>query len=103
MPVGETKARRERYEAVRSNLSWELVVDEVEEHIQEWASGDIAMHYFGHHADALDALFLMGYYEKHLPLVLRDQVHVARSEGHSWNEIAAALGVSRQAATKRFG
>lgn len=100
--MGETKARRERYEAVRSDLLWYSGVDEVADHINEWASGDIAMHYFGHHADELDSLFLMAYYEKHLSLVLRDQVHVARSENHSWNEIAAALGVSRQAATKRF-
>jgi hypothetical protein len=101
--VGETAARRQRYAEVREDLTSWSIADEVAEHILEWVSGDIAMHYFGHHADALDALFLMAFYEKWLPLVLRDQVDAALSEGHSWNEVAAALGVSRQAAKKRFG
>ncbi len=99
----ETAARRQHYADIREDLTWSATRDEVGEHILEWASGDIAMRYFGHDADALDALFLMAYYEKSLPLVLRDQVDVARSEGRSWNEVAAALGVSRQAAEKRFG
>jgi DNA-directed RNA polymerase specialized sigma24 family protein len=34
---------------------------------------------------------------------LREAVAAARSRGRSWNEIAAALGVSRQAARQRFG
>jgi hypothetical protein len=33
---------------------------------------------------------------------LREAVEVARSNGHSWNRIAIALGVSRQAARERF-
>lgn len=33
---------------------------------------------------------------------LRDAVEVARGRGRSWNEIALALGVSRQAARQRF-
>lgn len=34
---------------------------------------------------------------------LREAVVVARAHGRSWNHIALALGVSRQAARQRFG
>ncbi|KQB86000.1 hypothetical protein [Corynebacterium lowii] len=34
---------------------------------------------------------------------LHQAVHTARAQGHSWAEIGTALGVSRQAAFKRFG
>lgn len=34
---------------------------------------------------------------------IRDAVARARTEGHSWATIGAVLGVSRQAALKRFG
>lgn len=33
---------------------------------------------------------------------LREAVQVARRHGHSWNRIAIALGVSRQAARQRY-
>lgn len=33
---------------------------------------------------------------------LREAVGVARAHGRSWNEIAVALGVTRQAARQRF-
>jgi hypothetical protein len=33
---------------------------------------------------------------------LRETVEVARAHGRSWNQIAVALGVSRQAARRRF-
>ncbi|MDA8309637.1 MAG: sigma-70 family RNA polymerase sigma factor [Actinomycetota bacterium] len=33
---------------------------------------------------------------------LRESVQTARAHGRSWNHIAAALGVSRQAARQRF-
>ncbi len=33
---------------------------------------------------------------------LREAVQVARARGRSWNQIAIALGVSRQAARQRF-
>jgi len=33
---------------------------------------------------------------------LRESVEVARAHGRSWNQIAVALGVSRQAARQRF-
>jgi hypothetical protein len=34
---------------------------------------------------------------------LREAIEVARGHGRSWNQIAVALGVSRQAARQRFG
>ena len=33
---------------------------------------------------------------------LREAVEIARAHGRSWNQIAIALGVSRQAARQRF-
>ena len=33
---------------------------------------------------------------------LREAVKIARAQGRSWNQIAVALGVSRQAARQRF-
>lgn len=33
---------------------------------------------------------------------LRETVQIARANGHSWNRIAIALGVSRQAARQRY-
>ena len=33
---------------------------------------------------------------------LREAVEIARAQGRSWNQIAVALGVSRQAARQRF-
>jgi hypothetical protein len=33
---------------------------------------------------------------------LRETVEIARAHGRSWNQIAVALGVSRQAARQRF-
>lgn len=33
---------------------------------------------------------------------LREWVRIARAKGHSWNEIAEALGVTRQSAWERF-
>jgi hypothetical protein len=35
--------------------------------------------------------------------LVAERVAAARSNGRSWNRIAAALGVSRQAARQRFG
>lgn len=40
---------------------------------------------------------------RYLDKELRDTVDAARRRGHSWQEIADAIGVSRQAAWERFG
>lgn len=34
---------------------------------------------------------------------LREHIEIARAHGKSWNQIAVALGVSRQAARQRYG
>jgi len=68
----------------------------------EWASGEIAHLSFGPSADALDAVFLLSELAHELETALRWEVHAARGDGASWQEVADALGVSRQAATKRF-
>jgi biotin operon repressor len=34
---------------------------------------------------------------------LTDAVKFARDEGHSWNRIAEALGMTRQSVSERFG
>ncbi len=39
----------------------------------------------------------------HSQVELADAVAAARTHGHTWNQIAAMLGTSRQAAQERFG
>jgi hypothetical protein len=99
LPVGRIEDARERYAAVRRGVIWE----EWGLDPQEWATGEIAAHYFGSSADSLDMLCLMAAYEAELRYALEGAVDLARYDGRSWSEIAAALGVSRQAATKRSG
>jgi len=70
--------------------------------IEEWAAGDVALECFGVNADPVDALFLMAELEEWLKVALASQVQEAREWGHTWNDISYALGVSRQAARKRF-
>lgn len=100
--MGKLDGLSERYSQVRSDLE-EWLPRFVRAELANWASGEDAARYFGSHANSLDALFLIAVYEKQLPYALWRQVQAALSEGHSWNEIAVALGVSRQAARKRFG
>ena len=100
--MGHIEELRERYEAVR----WELdgvMPDYVSVELEGWASADVAMDAFGREANSLDAVCLIAAYEKAVPSALASQILAALDEGHSWNEVAAALGVSRQAARKRFG
>ena len=94
--------RRARYDDVRRSLE-EWLPDSIRDELEAWSSGEIAQEYFGRDADVLDALCLLASYEKQLPYVVWSQVQAALEEGSSWNAIAAALGVSRQAARKRFG
>lgn len=83
-------------------MRWTLG-DKVTFDLQVWASGPTAMETFGGDADALDALCLMAAYAREIPYALWCQVQAAQGDGASWAAIAAALGVSRQAAKKRYG
>ena len=51
----------------------------------------------------MEALCIMRACELQFDDLLGSYVATAREERHTWEEIAAALGVTRQAATKRFG
>lgn len=97
------KDRLERYRMAVFNDALAWMDDAVVNHLEAWCAEDAAMAIFGPGADVLDTLFLMKRYADAIPFALAHQVRAALEEGHSWNEISAALGVSRQAAVKRFG
>lgn len=95
-------ALRTRYDEARAAIDW--LPELVREEVSEFATGDIAADLFGQNMNDLDALCLMAQWERAMPYVLWAQVMGAiHEQGRSWNEVAAALGVSRQAAIKRFG
>lgn len=71
--------------------------------VHEWTAGNVLMDLFGSQADDLDALFLLAWVARNLHWILNDQIEICRGDGRSWNEIGVALGMSRQAARKRFG
>lgn len=96
-----TGQRRQAYDDIRTDLSW--LTESVLQNLQEWTGGAAALDLFGTETDSLDVLFLMSAYAAEVPYVLWQQVQDALADGASWNAIAAALGVSRQAAKKRFG
>lgn len=70
--------------------------------MREWISGPIGMETFGPGMNTLDGLSLLAASEKKMEFVIFNQIRDARNDDHSWNEIAAAMGVSRQAVRKRF-
>lgn len=99
--VGYIADLRARYDAVRESLEpW--LGDDIRTDLMAWSSGELAADSFGVGANSIDALCLLSAYERQLPYVLWFQVQAALDEGFSWAAIAAALGVSRQAAVKRF-
>ena len=71
--------------------------------IPEWFVGQTVVDFFGPGADALDSICIVASYQRVLPRIMSIQIDLARQDGHSWTDIAAALGTSRQAATKRYG
>lgn len=54
------------------------------------------------HTDDLRAIAAVSEAVRADEALLREAVEVARAHDRSWNEIAVALGVSRQAARQRF-
>ena len=95
---------RAKYDAVRDEYE-EAVFDEVQFLLQQFASGSTAEEFFGQSLSPLDALCAMDMFARNVKFALAEQIAVCLSRGyeHSWNEISAALGVSRQAVVKRFG
>ena len=53
--------------------------------------------------DPILALRALGTIEHEADRVMRECVEDCRKSGHSWAEIAEALGVTRQAVQRRFG
>jgi hypothetical protein len=53
-------------------------------------------------ADPLDVLREVAKYQRYLSAIEDQAVKAARSAGHTWEEIARAVGNSRQAAWKRW-
>jgi len=51
----------------------------------------------------LEVLREVAKYQRYLAAIERRTVQAARSEGRTWDEIGAAIGVSRQASWKRWG
>lgn len=92
----------QRYDAAREHMGlW--VPEEARATLSDWASGDAAVEVFGSDVDELDALCMMQEWERAMPFVLYSQIRQSLGEqGRSWNEVSIALGVSRQAAVKRF-
>jgi len=96
--MGKIDDLNSRYDEVRDPDGW--WEDALAEQLEAFAAGDIAMSVFGHQSDSLDHIFVLAEIERTTKLLLDYRIAVRE---FSWNEIAAALGVSRQAAVKRFG
>jgi hypothetical protein len=97
--MGRVEELRARYDAVSEAIEDGLF----ELDVRQFCSGPTLVEVFGRNADSLDVICLLAALARVLPTSIGDQIGLALNEGHSWNEIAAALGVSRQAAVKRFG
>lgn len=93
-----------RYETARQTFKESgMLADWLSHNVEGYARGETALALFGPHANALDSLCIMQVCAQAVPLALSKQIHAAIDDAQSWNEIAVALGTSRQAARKRFG
>ena len=73
--------------------------------LHEWLEADLASiagGVFGGSADTIETLAVAGWFARQMNYVLFEFVVNLRSRGTSWAEIGDALGISRQAALKRF-
>jgi|KBSMisStaDraftv2_1062788.scaffolds.fasta_scaffold2076453_1 hypothetical protein len=52
--------------------------------------------------DPLEVIKLAARYQRYLDAVQMKAVPAARASGHTWEEIGAAIGTSRQAVWQRF-
>ncbi len=94
--MASPEERTEQYAEVRQRLN-------LQEEISDLVAGEVANYAFGPSADSLDVVCLLAETVNEVVTLLRHQVGTARRDGYTWNAIAGAIGVSRQAATKRFG
>ena len=100
--MGKISELRQRYERALQRAATLGMDDAAIDRCAEWAAGDEAYGLFGRGSDVLDSIFLLAWQKTNSALT--EQIRVAiDEEGRSWNEVAAALGVSRQAAVKRHG
>jgi hypothetical protein len=65
-------------------------------------AAEVAEQFFGRAPGALDLVFLATQWHEETEFNVFTRVGDAIEAGHSWRAIAAALGVSRQAAVKRY-
>jgi hypothetical protein len=73
--------------------------------IQFWTDPDVAeiVYILRTTTDPLVALRALARAQSHWDVFIAQAVEDCRGQGLSWSEIAVALGVTRQAAQKRFG
>jgi hypothetical protein len=99
--MGGAEGRRAKYEAKRVDGEfWQNALFEF--WIPEFAAETPLMEAFGVESDSIDLLFVYAEIERSVRHLMWMLINFELEEA-SWNEIAAALGVSRQAAVKRFG
>lgn len=100
--MGRIENLRLYYEELRQDDEFEQwLFDAVKAETERLVGGRLVQKFFDGSPTALDVVFLAGYWEKEVKYALADLISDAFEEGHSWNEVAAALGVSRQAVVKR--
>ena len=102
------KDRRNRYDTIRAKgFGFTDLVDSFlgmeDRQLDEDGFENAAYEFFGVSADDLDRLFLISWIAELAQANLSTQIRACLREGWSWEEVGAALGVSRQAARKRFG
>ena len=57
----------------------------------------------GDAVDAIEVLRMAATYERYFKEVQRQAAKVIRSEGHTWQEIADSVGVTKQTAWQKWG
>lgn len=100
--MGRVDDFRTAYQEIREDDDFfEWMGDAVKEEVRILGTGRTAKRFFPQGANVLDVLFLIGEWEKDVKWAVGGQIFEAFEQGHSWNEVAAVLGRSRQAVVKR--
>lgn len=103
MGQNATDRLREDYAQLRDDGEfWDWLGGAVRGEVEKLAEGRASELFFGGETTPLDIIFLIREWEKEVKWALSGQIAEALEAGHSWSQIAAALGTSRQAAVKRF-